>query len=368
MDYEIILPDEVSQQPETYGQQAKRVGIGAGLGALKGLEGIASFIPNLLGVKNPHPFPSEIIKERAGLTPEYLEPQGNLESFVQRFAQYAPLAATGGVSGLGRAALGSAAGAGVKALGLPESLQDIAHLGTEIGSSIYGGKIPSLKSVQKQEYDFAKAALKPGSKVNADVINKALQSVESELGTEVGGKTAKKIQHTIKTIGENMTRGQIDPVKAMDLRKKLYQESRNLPDVVNKTYMEPLIKSINEFFTVYGAENPKFFDHLSTADKLTQFKHATSYIGDFADKLNLSKIPGVGAASDVVKYLLSNGEKYATGFIKNKPARHFMAEAITAAVQDNRQSFIKNINNMAKKMPQLQEDMEETEYEIILPK
>lgn len=349
----------VNETPETFGQQLGRVGTATGLSALKGLESIASFIPEtLLGVKAPHAKPSEIIQEQAGLTPEYLEPKNLPESYLQRLASFAPGAITGGLGGLARTATGTGVATILGASGLPESVQDIGQLATEIGLGIKSGKIPTISGTQKAEYNLAKAAIKPGSKANASIISNVLSGIEKELGTEVSEKYTNKIKHVIQTVSENITKNEISPTTAMNLRKKIYKLGAELPTHVKTTYLEPLTKGINDFFAVYAAENPAFYKHLKSADKLTSLKNMNLVTGDLIKKLDLTKFPLGELANSIINKITNSSERFIRGISKNSAARKYYFDAVSAAAKSNPNLFINNINKLSQEMPELNQPNE----------
>lgn len=355
----IIEDDVVQSQPEeSYLSQAKRIGTATGLSALKGIESTLSFIPEtLLGVKAPHPKPSEIIQEKAGLTPEYLEPRNVGERYAQRLAGFAPLAATGGLSALGRTAAATGVATGLGEIGLPEPIQDIAQLGTEIGLGLKSGKIPTIKAAQKAEDTLARAAVKPGTKVNAELITNTLNGIERELGTEVSEKYANKIKHVLQTVGENIIKGKIEPAVAIDLRKKLYKLGKELPTHVSSTYIEPLTKGINNFFSVYAAENPAFYNHLKARDKLTSLKHMNLYTTKMLDSLQLNKVPGGQFVTNIINYIGKESERFIRGIASNSAARKYYFNAVVSAAQDNPNLFVKNINKLTEIMPEIKENI-----------
>ncbi|HSC25141.1 MAG TPA: hypothetical protein VLB80_02895, partial [Candidatus Babeliales bacterium] len=169
----------------------------------------------------------------------------------------------------------------------------------------------------------------------------------------VGGKTAKKINHVIKTIGENISQKKIDPKKAMDLRKKLYEESRSLSDSVNKTYIEPLTRGINDFFAHYSAENPTFYKHLKNADKLTELKNMALLSTDYIGKLGLDRLPLGKLATDVSSYVVGETERFARGIAKNPAARKYYFDAVTSTVRNDPMLFAHNLNKLKSEMPEI---------------
>lgn len=353
---EKVTPTIPTGQLETYGQQAKRIGTSAGLSALKGLENFFVGIPELLGAALPpgQQRLSQLVEEKAGITPEYLEPQSFPEKALQRFAQSAPLAAT--LGGLPQAALtgiGSLAGAGAEQLGAPEIVGDIAQLGTElVGGRLkpFKGKVPTIptvKEAQKAEYDLSKLAVPKNTAAQATDITKATDEVSRLLETETSRKISKEISHTLEQIGQNITREKINPVKAMELRKALYRQSRSLDPSVSVNYIQPLTRGINDFFSVYSAENPLFYKHLKTADKLSELRNMSSYLAGIFDYFKLNKFPGGEAGKAILDKTLGHGERFFRGLLTNSAARKYYFDAIKAASAQDPALIIKNLEKTA---------------------
>jgi hypothetical protein len=362
--------------------------LGGGLfKGLQGLEGLASLLPNpqraayqasqdnpqsqllkLLGGTGQQQVPSQVIQNQLGIEPEQLQPQGFIESGLQRFISQAPLAgALGGLSGLGTTAVGSAAATGAQALGAPESIQDITQLATELGTGAYKGKFPSIRSVQKAEDALTRAAVEPKTKVRAQTIKDAIAGVEKELGTEVSEKYSSKIKNALDTIKENIIRNKINPVNAVDLRKKLYKLGNELPGDIAATYIDPLTKSINKFFSIYGAENPEFYKHLTARDKLTELKNMKTVIADFLN-LNskyITELPVIGKiVPTILNGTINEVERFSRGILKNPQARKYYFNAVSAAAGNNPQLVVSNLNKVAQRIPELKEHHEDNKWII----
>lgn len=356
----------ITQQPATVGSQLGRLGTMAGLNALKGLESVFIGLPGLLGIKPPHPAPSELIQELGNISPEYLEPQNIGEQFLQRFSAYAPLAATGGLGGLARTAAGSGIAAGLGALGAPQAVQDIAQLGSELGLGFATRKIPTIRAAQHAEDVLARAAVKPRTLAHAPQIQSALMNIENKLGTEVSEKYATKIRHALGTIEKNLTQEKINPTTAMDLRKKLYKLGNELPEHISTEYLQPLTKSINDFFSVYAAENPTFYKHLNARDKLTSLRNMNTLTESFAKKLNLENVPGLNLVSNIVTSIGKEGERFVRGIIRNPGARNYYFDVVSAAAQNNPTLFIDNLKNMAQELPEFRKEEAKAESDWII--
>ena len=352
-------PKQFIQQtrPESILDTLGRVGTATGLGALRNLEGLANLatlpIQAVAGFPKLSPF-SEQIEREFGITPGQQEPQNLAERFIQRFGSQLPLAAIGGLPGIAQSAIGSGAGALAGEAGLPEGVQDLAQLGAGIGSGLFKGKIPTLRSSQKQQYQLARAAVKPETRAAAQPVINAMQHVEQQLGTEVNESVGNKVRHALKIIDQNLSKEKISPLTAMDLRRNLYKLGNSFSDADAKSYIEPLTKGVNEFFTNYAVENPKFFNHLSRADKLTQLKNMTS-IFEKAGNL-FGKIPGVSGPviKNVIKYTLGKsvgkGEKLFRALLTGEGWRHYL-NAGKATIENDPAFFLKSLANLRKSLP-----------------
>lgn len=376
--------------------------------AARGLEDFVNFLGHLFGepsmpgyqppidLEDPYEFRglSGAVQKGLNVPEEALQPEGLVTSGLQRFARSAAPAATlggalsglpGVLSALTTTGLGAGAATGAKALGAPESIQDIAQLGTELGYGLKSGKIPTVSKQQKIEDTLARAAVKPGTQASAEAISKSLHEVGNKLATEVSEKSAKKIRHALETVSNNMTRGKINPVDAMDLRKKLYSLTKELPTNVSAEYIEPLTKGINNFFAVYAAENPKFYKHLNARDKLTTIKHMNSVLADTIDHLQLGgSVLGKAAKSIVNKIIgpvervvrgvvsgkqtnvelakqglenLGSSERFIKALVGNSAGRKVYFNMVQAAAKNDPALFIKYANQLTKAIPELKEDL-----------
>lgn len=341
-------------------QQLKTEGPGflarLGVQALKGTEAPLHTLSNILQyLGEPSLIPgkttSQDVMQKYGISEEQLQPQSLPESIAQKAAFFAPSAlALGGFPGLQTSTIGSIAGGALQHLGAPEFVQDIGQLGTELASGIIGGKIPRIKSSQKSQYALAEQAIPGGKEFVATPLKIALREAESTLGTEVNEKIHKKIMHAIETVSNNMTSGEkISPKTAMELRRKLYQYRNELPTNV-KQYIDTLTKGINESFAVYGAENPTFLKHLNEADRLTEMKHMSSVIEQFADSIekSFSAIGGkpIKLAIKVGLKPVITSEKILKNIYKHPTARKHYFNAVTAAIKQDPSIFIKNLDGL----------------------
>ena len=353
-----IIESPENQSEETFPQQLKRVGIATGVKSLQPIQDIG----NLLFKNAPQPV--DYLKKQFNLSNEYLEPKSGYERLVQRFGQGAiPSALLGGVPGLALNAVGSGAASAAGELGAPEALQDVIQLGTEIatgrgaskipgiGKTLAKTKIPTVREAQKAEYELAKAATAKSLPTKASSISKAMNEVGLALESETDPKTHKAISHALEALGKNINADKINPSKAVELRKNLYRQGNKLDKAVSATYIQPLTKGINDFFVQYGAENPTFYKHLNKADRLTEFRHMTSYLGDLVKKLDLGKIPGGKLAEEATSYILSNLEKTAKGAATNPAFREYLTKSVRSAGKNDAVSVVKNITNLAELLP-----------------
>lgn len=365
--------------------------LGGGLfKGLQGLEGLASLLPSpqramqqaaqespnslllqLLGSlgQGKNQVPSEVIQKQIGFQPEQIQSQSLLESGLQRFISQAPLAGSlGGLSGLASTALGSTAATGAEALGLPESAQDIAQLGTELAAGRYlTGAIPSMKTAQQKAYEEAKSLAGEKESIIAP-IRQAVTNVESQLGKETTKKVYDEMQHTLKIVDDNLNKvsGKLKVKDAIDLRKKLNQTYKSASENA-KPYVNELSNSFNDFFAVYGAENPKFYNALrNEADKLTELKNMQTLINKTGTTL-LEKFPGlIGATGKGVINLLGlpfgAGERFVRGLYNNPAARRYYFKAVSAAAKNSPKVMVNFLNKTMEELPE--EDLPKTQWII----
>ena len=362
-------------QPETFGAQAKRIATATGL---KGVENIESLLQlgktgllgvgSLFGMEDPHKklveqgklapqeYIADILQKKSGYSPEQLQPQNAAENFIQRFGSQAPLNALfSGIPALASTALGSGAAAAAGSLGAPEGLQDILQLGTEIGRGLYKGRIPTVNSAQKNAYE--KAALSAGeitSKIAP--IEKALGSISQKLTKETIKSVSEEVKHAFQTVEGNLDKlnGKLKVKDALDLRRKL-GETYDTVSKNAKPYLNELRDSINEFFSIYSAENPQFYKHLDEADKLTQMKHMRTTVDKFADLL-ASSLPGVlGSSAKTFTKLfgvptLGFLEKISRNTLNNPVARKHYFNVVKGAATQNPALFINSVRKLKSNM------------------
>ncbi len=356
---------------ESYWDQAKRIGVSGGLQALQGVQNAFNIVPNIVNsalsqssnpkyreaaqqaAKNLEDLNiSKAIKQKFGLE-EYTQPRNTGEEYIQRFAESAPLAALGGIGGLGITAAGTGAATALNKAGLPEWVQNAGQVGTEVGLGLASGKIPTIGSSQKIEYDLAKAAVNPSTKASGKLIRNALESVSTALEKEPS-KHVGAIRRAINIVGKNMSAGVINPAEAIDIRKKLYKLSGELPTHVYNEYIKPITKGINNFFASYAAENPEFYKHLSSGDKLTELKHMKSIISDGISSLGLDKISGGKIASKILgKIAFGAGEKFIRGIATNSAARKHYFDVVSSILKNDPNLLIKNVAELSNSMPEL---------------
>lgn len=290
------------------------------------------------------------LKETLGIP--QVEPENLAERFLFRAAETAPSAALAG-TGLLIPALGSSVGAVAEEFGVPKELADVAQLGTEVITSALRGKIPTIRSAKKIQDSLVRIAGQPGTKEKATMFSNAVNEVGKALETETSRKVSKQINHLLKVADENLTKGKIDPVKAMDLRASLYNTAKELPENLAAKYINPLTKGLNEFFAVYAAENPTFYKHLTARDKLTMLNNMNLVTKNFIDKLGLSIIPGGKITSEIIGNIIGEGERFIRGIATNSAARKYYFDAVLAGANKNPTLLAKNLNNLANEMPEI---------------
>jgi hypothetical protein len=335
------------EESPSFLSEAKRIGTGAGLSALKGLESLVIGVPTFLGVPEPSAGrPSDIIQELGGLTPEYLSPQNYPEMALQKFAKYAPL--SGGLTsaqGLIRSGLGALSGGAAQYAELPEWAQDVAQLGTEVGVGIGQKAIPTLRGAQKAEDIAARASVPSLKRVAANDFTKIVSDVENKLPIETDRNVYKSIRHTLDKVLGSIKDGKISPTEAMDLRKNLYKTASKMDKGKAAEYIQPLTEGINQVFAQYSVENPQFYRHLTSRDKITALKNMQPIVGDFIDSLTSWFKPAQLLATPI-KAIFNEGERFIRGVANNNAARKYYFDATKAALGNNPALFVENANKL----------------------
>lgn len=341
--------------------EAKRIGSGAGISALKGLESLIIGVPTALGMPEPMAGrPSQAIEQIAGLTPEYLEPQNFPEMALQKFAKYAPLSGFSGAlsntAGLVRSGLGALAGGAAQYADLPEWAQDLAQLGTEVGTGV-AQKAYGIRGAQKAADTAARESVIPGSRSAAGVptFKKTIYDLENKLRLEPDKALTGKIRHAYNTTLRTLEGGKANPVELMDLRKNLYRTAQKFDKSVAAQYFEPLTKGINNVFAQYSAENPNFYRHLTERDKLTALKNMQPVIGDFISDLTSWFKPAQLLASPI-KAIFDEGERFLRGMVSNSAARKLYLNTAKAAFNQNPTLFFNNANKLIDAVAKKEDD------------
>lgn len=321
-----------------------------GLSLVEGLESplqALQSINELLGGSSlTRPAITQEVARLAGVDPGKRGPESTLESFGQNVLKQGPMSALFGPGALVANVLGNVVGTGLEAGGAPEWAQTVGQIGTELGTSLYGGKLPGVgrflgkkplttlgkkqqtaytaaeRAVPVELRGYEKAAQKllpetSGIQTAVTPIVETISDVKASLKRMTNVPAKEKIADAVKTIEQNFTpfsKGmKINPRHALELRRNLNADVRDLMRFGGKDrYALPglrkLPQSINNFFAKYSLENPDFYKHLSKADQLTNLK----YINTTTQKL-IKKLPSKGGLQKIAFGLLGptleEGEK-----------------------------------------------------------
>jgi len=295
----------------------------------------------------------ELLQQKSGYSPEELKPRGGVENFVQRFGSQAPFAALlGGPAALASTAIGSGVASGAGVLGAPEGLQDLLQLGTELTHGYVKGRIPAASTKQNEAYTAAKS-LAGEATSGIEPIQNALNEATKKLGKETTRSVSKEVSHALGVVENNLNQltKQLKVTDAIDLRRKLNETYRSVSKNA-KPYINDVTKSINDFFSIYGAQHPKFFDKLNEADKLTSMIHMETVVDKFANFL-ADKFPGItGAGGKAVVNVLGIPtvgfiEKTGKNLLKNSAARRHYFDVVKAATTQNAPLFINSIKKLS---------------------
>lgn len=352
-----IVPNYENELPET--NEGPNLLTRLGLSLVGGFEAPGHALDALLRTIGEPPLLQgslvEDISNKLGYRPEQSLPQSLPESYAQRFLKQAPTAlAVGPANALRNLAIGSGTATGLQAAGQPEFIQDIGQLGTEIGLGALQGTIPTLGSKQKQAYSQARELVPAGESHAGTTVISGINKAREALKTETNEKVVSKINHAINTIENNLDNisSKLNPKTAMDLRRKLYRNVKNLPQDA-KEYSKILTSSINDFFADYSARNPKFYNELSKADQYTMLKNMNSYLGDtfgsLASKIIPSGYPGAQSFTrELFKNITGNTagefEKITRRILKSPLAREHYFDVVKSV--NNPQLLVKNLDQL----------------------
>lgn len=327
----------------------------------------------------------------AGFSPQQMEPQGVVERYAQKGLKQLPTAAIFGPAAMARTAVSGIPATAVGELGGPEWLQDLTQLGADLGIGYGLGKLaqrsakaaekagtfaekgfPSaplglekLEGMAQQQFRAYKAAeeLVPNAeKFGAGAVVKGIVESTKRIGTEVNKKLRNEVVDVIQQVKKNFSRvfdavtGEVgeellNPRTGMALRRSINDLIRKNDDLF--PHLEPIQNGIRDFFTQYSFSNPRFYDQLTKADKLTMAKNMPSLISEFIGKIPMpSGILGSlgGGIRDVVKgafgATVGSVEKFARNVITNDVAREFYFNMANGIAEGNPAVVLKGISDL----------------------
>lgn len=367
---------EEVKEPRSKAGFVKRTLGGAASSALEGLKNIVSpaegeqdflnFVKNLEAKRgrsfNATRYPNEPsrgVEKLLGATQEELQPQGALESGLQRFLGQAPIAAaTGGIAGglrgalnvLGRTAAGSAAAQGAESAGLPEWAQTAAQLGTELGISGRRHGLVRPNTLKEKSYKAAEESLRPSERGSSKALRTAFDKIDDLRSHETNKKVQEVVRSARDVVAGNIDRyGKIDIKSAWENKKSL-NRMRNESSVPRAAipYIDELSRGLNKVLEDHSPANPSFWKNLSTGDQIHRAQNINSVIGDFIDRNMSTKgryfkkvvIPLRG-----VMRVLEGGEK-ASHYLRMPDIRNYYGKVALAAAKDNLPDVVKYSNKL----------------------
>lgn len=276
-------------------------------------------------------FPTDLLAQKLGYTPESLKPQTGLERVTQGIAESGPVsaalaAATGGTAlipmALRGVGFGNVLAGGAKAIGLPESVQNIIEGVGSFGYGLGTGGIPTVGAKQKAAYESARSVAGESKHPFSGVKN-AIKVAREKLGT-APVDIKKDVEKAISVVESNISKKGLSwaqPKKMMEVRKTLYEEAQKLP-YDKRHYISDVAKSITNSFFENGARNPDLYKQINKGDLLTQMKYAKGY---FADKLKnsdwASALQRAGEQTGILPRALSTSLEFVTKEIMDRPER-----------------------------------------------
>lgn len=328
---------------------------------------------------------SSVLLGELGVSPEQdLGPQSGVEGYAHKLARFGPASlALGGLPALATTAVGAIPSSILQQLGASEGIQDIAQLGTELGVGFLPqkvvqklpewaqksfGKLPTIsKAVRESQEKLKGTAVK---NYVAEPIISTMDNIVENLGTEVVG-VQDKVNEALKIVSDHIFKGKMNPQKAVRIRRSIDKIYRQLPKESAAEYIQPLRNSIQDFFSLYSAENPQFYKNLKSRDKLTQLKHMQTIIDKSAPLLDIPVFGGLSKMaksfySKVIGSTVGETERFLRGIAGNSEARKHYFNLAQAAGKNDPALFAKSIINLKSTLePEEEKESISKKYKII---
>jgi hypothetical protein len=354
----------------------KRIFVGGGLNALRGLEGLTQLNPEDVkslehwleskGVKKPMPTPkpnrlSSRLYAALGETPDSLQAQNLPEQILQSLVASTPLAAQGlasaGKQGIKNAVKGVLAGqatkAGLSAAGAPESVQNIGQVAAEGIVGYRGSKKAhgTLEEHRDTMYQKARESLKDNNMGETSPrLKKFLKKSDSIYRTETDSKVRQEVSDIINTIKSNVFRdGNVNIENLWDTNKSLgKQYTKASPGL--RTYITEARKGIEDTLLAHSAANPSFSKYRPSADDLHKYLKGNNVIKDYFKDIPLKGLnPLTYVKASGIPAILDKLESVGRAAF-NPAVRRYYAGLTNAVIKNNAPSAIRYAGMLSNKV------------------
>lgn len=363
---------------------------GAGIGA-KALEKGAGKIREKIGLNplvsedRPKGLPgSSELKEFSRKTfGDIVMPQSETESFIDDIVSDAAVLAIP-VKGkvpflrsIGSAIAANAAGKGVEKLGVGETGQAAAKIGTFFLSGLAGKG--SVKKFWNNQYELADKAIPKGAKLEAFKLDRQLDKLGSEL-RKGGIKTPSQnfVEKPLRELKKTIRDGEMRVEDAIAAKKKINELRSGLFEEVKgkggqkyaRTKINEIAKHLDDSIEKYGRENPDFFKHYKAANEaysgFQQSQKVSKWINRVIPFGKIGKAGGLILEAIFKPATLKatlpalaavKGGELITRMLKNPTLRSYYGNLLKDAVNENKVGVLRNLKSMEKEVQKNDPDL-----------
>lgn len=310
-------------------------------------------------------------------------PQSKTESFIDDIVSDAAVLAIPVkgkipfIRSIGSAIAANVAGKGVEKLGVGETGQAAAKIGTFFLAGLAGKG--NVKKFWNNQYDLAEKSVPKGDKLEAFKLDRQLDKLSSELrkgGIETPSQ--KFVEKPLRDLQKIISEGELRVEDAIAAKKKINELRAGLFEEVKgkgaqkyaRTKINDIAKYLDESIEKYGRENPDFFKHYKAANEAYSGFQQSKKVGQWIKKalpygkmghkalylleaifkpaILKSTLPAFGA--------LKTGELL-TRMFKNPTLRQYYGNLMKDAINENKVGVLRNLKFMEKEIQKTDPDI-----------
>jgi hypothetical protein len=265
---------------------------------------------------------------------------------------------------LGVAALGTGAKEGSKILGLGETSQEAAKVGTMLVASMFNPK--GVKQLYDNFYHEADRLVPPGTMVSARPLEAKLNNLKNKLKQGILAPSEEAVLTNLEKVAKKIKNGQVD-------LKEMMATNRSLNEVIGdpkllkrgKTLFNELKKAVNDAIKLH--RDPEFvknwrganeaFGGLHESQKMTRFvskhlgplplKHAVlAGAGEAVAGYPEAAVPTIIAAT--AGYVGMKGAELMHRIVSNPTLRKYYGDVLTHAAAENAKAMNASAANLTR--------------------